>query len=62
MGQNTLGPLRTIVARPAQLTEELECGHVIARPLGLGENAMQPSKAKRRRCYHCAAISSATSN
>jgi len=46
-------PLRRIVSRPAQLLEELECGHVIKRPLGLGEFAMEPSKAIRRRCYLC---------
>lgn len=47
-------PLRLIVGCPSQLTERLECGHVISRPLGLGEDATQPAKAKRRRCHHCA--------
>lgn len=51
----TIGPLKTIVERPTNLTEKLECGHTIQRPLSLGEFAMEPSKAKRRRCYHCAA-------
>lgn len=46
-------PLRKIIDRPSNLTEHLECGHIIARPLGLGELAMEPSKVKRRRCYHC---------
>jgi hypothetical protein len=46
-------PLREIVARPSQLKEELECGHIILRPLGLGEFAMEPGKAQRRRCYLC---------
>ncbi|MGM4891306.1 hypothetical protein [Tardiphaga sp. 839_C3_N1_4] len=46
-------PLRAIVARPTYLTEELACGHVINRPLSCGELAMEPSKAQRRRCYHC---------
>lgn len=49
-----LGPLRKIVARPSDLSEMLECGHLVNRPLALGECAMFPSKAKRRRCYHCA--------
>jgi hypothetical protein len=46
-------PLRTIVARPSQLQEKLECGHIVGRPLSLGEDATQPSKALRRRCYLC---------
>ena len=46
-------PLRRIVSRPTQLTEELECGHVIARPLGLGENAQEPSRVQRRRGHRC---------
>jgi hypothetical protein len=46
-------PLRTIVARPSHLTEQLDCGHIINRPLACGEAAMLPSKAARRRCYHC---------
>lgn len=53
MTKITAHPLRAIVARPTQLTEQLECGHIINRPLGLGEFAMEPSKAQRRRCYHC---------
>lgn len=48
------GPLKAIVSRPTDLTETLECGHTINRPLSLGECAMFPSKAKRRRCYVCA--------
>jgi len=36
-------------------TETLACGHTIPRPLGLGEDAMKPAKAKRRRCWKCAA-------
>jgi len=52
--KHTAGPLRTIVARPSDLSETLECGHTINRPLGLGECAMFPSKVKRRRCYVCA--------
>lgn len=47
------GPLRLIVDRPAQMLEALECGHVIPRPLGLGEDAMTPSTVKRRRCWKC---------
>ena len=54
---HTKGPLRTIVARPSNLSETLECGHTINRPLGLGECAMYPSKVSRRRCYECAALS-----
>lgn len=50
----TAHPLRAIVARPSNLKEMLECGHLINRPLSCGEVAMFPSKAKRRRCYHCA--------
>lgn len=46
-------PLRAIIARPTYLTEHLECGHIINRPLSCGEMAMEPSKAQRRRCYHC---------
>jgi hypothetical protein len=49
----TAYPLRAIIGRPTYLTEELECGHVISRPLSCGELAMAPSKAKRRRCYYC---------
>ena len=49
----TSHPLRTIVSRPSNLTEELSCGHIINRPLSCGEFAMEPSKAVRRRCYHC---------
>ncbi|ACI92678.1 hypothetical protein OCAR_5547 [Afipia carboxidovorans OM5] len=50
-------PLRSIVSRNLIAnTETLECGHSITRPLSLGEFAMEPSKAKRRRCYHCAAL------
>ncbi len=52
-------PLRKIVDRPAQLVEILECGHRVGRPLGLGENAMLPSKATRRRCHLCASLSKA---
>jgi len=52
-------PLRKIVDRPAQLVEVLECGHRISRPLGLGENAMLPSKVARRRCHLCASLPSA---
>lgn len=48
-------PLRTIVDRPDNTSERLECGHMIVRPLALGEPAFLPSKALRRRCYHCAA-------
>lgn len=48
-----IGPLKLIVERPTQMTEKLECGHILARPLGLGENAMKPSKVLRRRCYIC---------
>lgn len=48
-----MGPLKTIIARPSNLKETLECGHTINRPLSLGELAMEPSKAKRRRCYIC---------
>lgn len=47
-------PLRRIVDRPSQLTEQLECGHVVARALGLGEDATRPAKAIRRRCHLCA--------
>ncbi len=50
-------PLKRIIDRPTYLTETLECGHTIARPLGLGEPAQLPSKAKSRRCYKCAAES-----
>ena len=46
-------PLRRIIDRPKQLLETLECGHTIPRPLGLGEDATQPSKVTRRRCYAC---------
>ena len=49
----TAHPLRTIIARPTYLTEELACGHTINRPLSCGEMAMEPSKAQRRRCYYC---------
>lgn len=49
----TAYPLRKIVARPSDLTEMLECGHLINRPISLGEAIQFPSKAKRRRCYHC---------
>jgi len=48
MAAITAHPLRAIVARPTQLTEQLECGHTINRPLGLGEFAGYPSKAQRR--------------
>lgn len=50
-----MAPLRTITDRPDQMHETLECGHTIARTLGLGEDAMAPSKAKRRRCWKCEA-------
>lgn len=49
----TIGPLKLIIDRPSHMLETLECGHTIARPLGLGENAFKPSKVKRRRCYIC---------
>ena len=42
-------PLRKIVDRPSNLLETLDCGHTIPRPLGLGEDAMTPAKAKKRR-------------
>lgn len=51
-----IGPLKLIIDRPTQMTEKLECGHTIARPLSLGENAMKPSKVVRRRCYLCGEI------
>jgi hypothetical protein len=54
-----MGPLKTIIARPSNLQETLECGHTINRPLSLGEAAQEPSKAKRRRCYHCEDIAKA---
>lgn len=58
--EHTAGPLRLIIDRPSDLSEALECGHTINRPLSLGECAMYPSKVKRRRCYKCAAIARAT--
>lgn len=58
MASTTLvSPLRRIIGRPADLLEELECGHVITRPVSLGEPIQEPSKAKRRRCYKCAEAS-----
>lgn len=48
-----MAPLRKIIDRPDNMAETLECGHTIPRPLGLGEFAMGPSKAKSRRCWKC---------
>lgn len=53
--QTALAPLRAIIDRPSQLVEHLECGHMVNRPCGLGEDLTKPSKAKRRRCYICQA-------
>lgn len=52
-------PLRLIVDRPSEMLETLECGHTLKRPLGLGEFAMEPSKAKSRRCWKCADLAAA---
>lgn len=52
---HTAGPLRKIIGRPSDMTEQLECAHIIQRPLRLGEAAQVASTAKRRRCYKCAA-------
>jgi hypothetical protein len=53
-----IDPLRKIIERPntnGYLTEKLECGHTVMRPLALGEPAQEPSKAIRRRCHFCGA-------
>lgn len=47
-------PLVEIIVKDCSSnTETLACGHTIPRPLGLGEFAMEPSKAKKRRCFKC---------
>lgn len=54
MTRKPVGPLRKVIERNCS-AEKLECGHVLVRPLGLGEMAMELSKVKSRRCYFCAA-------